>query len=463
MLGKWAVWVVASSCLACSACVNPNGKSTRSVPLPPGTDPGDLVNAVPAAPVQVMDARPYYLPAGTVVPPPTAAPTEPRRLNQQRAGERVSTGDLALRTYRAEERRLAEGPGPKPGAGRDFLILSGIGSRSLYAYGVLCGWADSGTMPEFDVITGVSGGAYAACVLFAGQDYLPSLPRVFLGIDQRKILHGDAWDAKRFPHPVGIGTDSVATTKKIRELGRSIFDDAYFARVTAEHARGRRLYVGTTNLDTQQFVIWDMGAIASEGTPAARKLFEDVLVASAAVPPLLEPSKIVVTIDGKPYEEMHTAGGVTRNLFWQPPADWPGDEEDRKTGYKLLAGARVHVVLGGKVYNDPEGTKPKLLDVTLRSMKAMMFSSVRGALVRLDSTCQDRDMTMRLAAIPADYAPLFPTDEFDPAKTRRLFCTGYASGRDGTAWDDRPPERAISEDHPRRGTVFSTIPNPEPR
>jgi hypothetical protein len=459
MRAKWAVWVLASGFLTFTACAGPNGKSSRSFPLPPGADPGELLNAVPAAPARLIDAQSYYLPPAAITPQTTDVPTEPRRPNQQRSGEPVQTSELDLRQYRTDQRHGTEGPRTKPGEPRDFLVLSGIGSRSLYAYGVLCGWADTGAMPEFNVITGVSGGAFAATMLFAGREYLTDLRRLFLSIDQRRLLHGDAWDAKRFPHPIGIGTDSVATTKKIHELIHPILDAAYFVKVTAEHFRGRRLYVGTTNLDTQRFVVWDMGAIASEGTEESRKLFEDVLVASTAVPPLLEPSHIMVCIDGKRYEEMHVDGGLTRGLFWRPPSDWPGDEEDRKTGYRLLGGARVHVVLGGKVYNDPAGTKPKLLDVTLRSMKAMMFSIVRDDLARLYSTCLDRDMTMRVAAIPEDYLPLFPTDEFDPAKTRKLFCEGYTRGLDGRAWDGLPQGLADSENCPRRGTILSTTGN----
>lgn len=386
MAGRWVAFLILTACVAVLGCSGRN--SRRETPLPPGVDPNDLRDAT------VECARPAS----------------------------ASTGPC------------------------DHLVLGGLGSRSLYTYGVINGWADSGTMPDFQVITGVGGGTYAAIALFAGREYLPDLPRIFLGFDQRRILRGDAWDAKRFPHPVGIGTDSVATTKKIREQTRTVLTPEYFAKVAAEHAKGRRLYVGTTNLDTQRFTVWDMGAIASGGTAESRKLFEDVLVASTAVPPLLEPSRIAVAIDGKRYEEMHAEGGLCHALFWQPP------EGDIGT-----AGTRVHVVLGNKVYSDPEATQPKLLDVTLRSMKGMFHAIQRGDLTRLSAQCRDRDLTMRVAVIPAGYdPPLFHTDVFDPAQTKKLYREGYTRGHDGTAWDDRPPEEAESERRPRRGTTFTT-------
>ena len=400
MSAKWLIWSVALGCLTVAACSAVRGEKARVVPLPPGATPDDLHDAAPAAPL----------------------PAEPRQ--------------------------AAVGPSAKPGDKYDLLVLTGIGSRSLYAYGLLSGWSDAGTMPEVQVIPGVGGGAYAAVALFAGREYLADLRRIFLGFDQRKLLHGDAWDAKRFPHPFGVGTASVATTKKIREQTRTVLTAEYFGKVAAEHAKGRRLYVGTTNLDTQRFCVWDMGAIAAEGTAESRKLYEDVVVASTAVPPLLDPSRIAVAIDGQRYDEMHLEGGVTRSLFWHPPSDVADDRH--------LAGARVHVVLGNQLYNDPAATKPALLDVTLRSMKAMLLAIQRADLADLSHTCRDRDMTMRWAAIPPDYGPSFETDVFDPPQTAKLYCEGYTRGRDGRAWSDQPPERAASEDRPRRGTILTT-------
>lgn len=358
----------------------------------------------------------------------------------------------------AERRALLSQAPPLayPGAKYDILILSGGGSRSLFLYGVVCGWADCGTMPDFQVITGVSGGSLAAACLFAGREYLNELRHIFLTAEQ-KLLHGTFWDRKRFPHPFGLGTESVVDTTKIRKHARTVFNKpGYFETVAAEHAKGRRLYVGTTNLDTQRFVVWDMGAIASEGTAESRKLFEDILLASAAMAPLMPPSRITMTIDGKRYEELHIDGGFSRNLFFYAPADWPGEDEDAKTGYRMLAGARVHVVLGGKVYESPAGTDPKLLPELARGIGTFQTALQRAELARIYSFCQDRDMTMRLAAIPDDYGPLPKPAVFQPGDSTRLFCLGYSGVQAGTVWDESPPERAVSEDRPRRSATLTT-------
>jgi hypothetical protein len=47
------------------------------------------------------------------------------------------------------------------------------------------------------------------------------------------------------------------------------------AAIAKEHARGRRLFIVTTNLDAQRGTVWDMGAIAASSRPEARELFRD--------------------------------------------------------------------------------------------------------------------------------------------------------------------------------------------
>src|SRR5438876_11751885 len=65
------------------------------------------------------------------------------------------------------------------------------------------------------------------------------------------------------------------------------------SEIAAEHARGRRLWVATTNLDAGRRVIWNMGAIAAHGEHGAR-LFRDILLSSSAIPGLYFPVTIAV-------------------------------------------------------------------------------------------------------------------------------------------------------------------------
>ena len=490
--------------------------------MPEGVDPGDLYNTADATGTAKLDARPYYInPAGDSpaekVLAATPAVAEPRRARQMSLDKNIPRGELTLRKARADELRAAVAtaagesdrrnnlghndaislseagkavakaanpslyslleplipPLPRPGPVTtatprrlgekyDFLVLSGGGSFGAYPAGVLCGWHDCGTMPEFQVVTGVSTGALIATAAFPGGRFLDDLRRVFTSVTQSTFRRGDLWHVKRFPHPFGIGSDSVASNKPLRAILTDMYNrPGYFEAVVAEHARGRRLYIGTTNLDTQRFVIWDLGAIATLGTPESKRLYVDVVAASAAIPPLLTPSRIKMTIDGRTFEELHVDGGAARSLFFYPPSDWPGDEEDAKTGTTLLAGARVHVIVAGKAYEDPGATEPKLAKVISRSVGTMLSSLTRAELARLYSHCQDRDMVFRLAAVPADYPLDFTASEFDPVKMTALFDEGYRSTQQDRVWNVSPPERAVSEERARRSTVMTAKPSQE--
>jgi predicted acylesterase/phospholipase RssA len=76
--------------------------------------------------------------------------------------------------------------------------------------------------------------------------------------------------------------------------------------------------VGTTQLDAQRQVIWDMGAIAASGHPDAPKLFRQVLRASASIPVAFNPVYIKVKAGGQEYDEMHVDGGVKAgDALWE--------------------------------------------------------------------------------------------------------------------------------------------------
>jgi hypothetical protein len=62
---------------------------------------------------------------------------------------------------------------PVVGKGHQFsyLALSGGGGGGAYGAGILNGWTDSGTRPEFTMVSGVSTGALIAPFAFLGSAY----------------------------------------------------------------------------------------------------------------------------------------------------------------------------------------------------------------------------------------------------------------------------------------------------
>jgi len=86
-----------------------------------------------------------------------------------------------------------------------------------------------------------------------------------------------------------LSGSGLSGNERLRELVARYVDERMLARIAAEYAKGRCLAIVTTDLDAQRAVVWGMGRIASYGSPAALKLFRDVLIASAAVPVVFPP------------------------------------------------------------------------------------------------------------------------------------------------------------------------------
>ena len=56
-------------------------------------------------------------------------------------------------------------------------------------------------------------------------------------------------------------------TPLFRTISRYV-DEAMLAEIARAYDGGRLLLIGTTNLDAQMPVIWNIGAIAASGAPA---------------------------------------------------------------------------------------------------------------------------------------------------------------------------------------------------
>ncbi len=337
----------------------------------------------------------------------------------------------------------------RPGNRYNTLVLSGGVAHGAYQVGIMSAWKDRGDLPVFDVVTGVSTGALIGAAVFPGTQYYDDLKRLYTTTTRRDVYHFKYWP------PLGLGSDSLATNEPLRKLLHQILQQpCYFEQVAAEHAKGRRFYVGTTNIDTMRFVTWDMGAIASMGTPESRKLYEEIVLGASALPVLFPPSKIGINIDGQQFTEFHSDGGTTRNLFIYPPADWPGSTQDPYG--RLLAGAKVFVLFGGKVYGDPDGTDPKLLSIGIRSLATLLASCQRAEMFRIFAHCHTRDMEFKLAAIPEDLRPLFPSAEFDPVKMTKLYCLAYTRMMNNEAWNEEELLDGITEVIPRRSACLSS-------
>jgi hypothetical protein len=335
-------------------------------------------------------------------------------------------------------------PGAKPGK---FLALSGGGMYGAYSVGVLTGWTAAGTRPPFDVVTGVSTGALVATYAFLGTEYDGSMVKLYTSVTDRDIY-------RKRPRVAVLFSDSAASSEPLKRLIEAQVDDALLAAVARAHAAGRRLYVGTTNLDARRLVIWDMGAIAAGGRPDAKELYRKVLLASASVPGFFPPVPVEVEVNGRPFTEMHVDGGATTGVFLRA-STLHLDREALRAGRSPLAGSDAYVVIAGKLYADPSCTDRRTVQIAEGALSSMVSSQTRGELFRIYTLCLLGGMNYHLSAIPEDFTVSGDAMAFDPAEMRRLYAAGYEAAQTGRAWRDTPPGAEPQEQtRPRTGTQF---------
>jgi len=333
------------------------------------------------------------------------------------------------RAYRASRGE----PGLAPSIA--YLAVSGGGQDGAYGAGLLCGWTDAGTRPEFNVITGVSTGALIAPFVFAGPEYDRVLREVYTTIRTRDIM-----EERGLIH--GFLSDAMADTKPLRKLLERYVDDEFVRKIAAEDAKGRLLLIGTTNLDAGRPVVWDLGAIAAAGKPESRKLIVNLMIASAAIPAFFPPVLIDIPIEGKSYQEMHVDGGAATQVFIFPPAF------KLRTFVASLDAQRerkAFILRNGRL--DPEWaeTRPQTLTIAQRAISSLIQTQGLGDLYRIYLSCRRDGVAYKLAFIPATFKE--PSKEsFDPVYMKKLFQVGYEFGKSGAPWFEAPPAFADQDD-----------------
>jgi hypothetical protein len=307
------------------------------------------------------------------------------------------------------------------------LAISGGGANGAFSAGFLNGWSRAGDRPVFKLVTGISAGSLAAPFAFLGPEYDSQLKDAFTTISDRDVFRTDV--GRR---------DALTDTAPLLEVISRYVDESFLKAVAAAHADGRRLYIGTTNLDAQRLVVWNMGAIASHGTPQALNLFRKVMLASSSIPVMFPPVLIDVEVDDVRYEEMHVDGGVmTQVFFYGFTLDLDSAVREVEPEIKRSKG-RIYILRNGSLRAEPVITERKLLDITNRTMDNMVRAMSWGDLYRVYTITRDRGIDFNYAAIPDDFE-WQGEETFDKAEMNRLFEIAYQLARDGYEWRKSPP------------------------
>lgn len=337
----------------------------------------------------------------------------------------------ALAEERVSEVREAHGAGSLKGRNVDinYLSLSGGGGDGAYGAGLLVGWTASGRRPKFDVVTGISTGALIAPMAFLGPAYDARLKEAFTTVSS-----SDIQDNHDLLALVGAA-DSLSGSGGLQNLIARYLTPNMIEEIAAEHRKGRALLIGTTNLDSQRPIIWDIGSIAESGRPDAITLIRTIIQGSASIPGEFPPVQIAVSADGKPFNELHVDGGVTRQVFPYPPGYDP-KTVDAAIGWH--AHRHAYIIRNAKVDPVYELTKQQLLPIANRSISTLIKTQGVGDLYRIYTVSQIDKIDFNYTFIPSDFNAQSKSF-LDERYMRQLFELGYQQGNLGVHWYTKPP------------------------
>ncbi|MEL6197180.1 MAG: patatin-like phospholipase family protein [Pseudomonadota bacterium] len=305
--------------------------------------------------------------------------------------------------------------------GVKILALSSGAEDGAYGAGILNGWSARGDRPRFDVVTGVSTGAFMAPFAFLGEAEDATLRGIYTRYD----------------------VDDIAENRGLRGLlGEALFDTAPLAKLMAhylttavvdavarEHAIGRRLFIVTTNLDQDKATIWDLGALASLDHPKRLELFRAAILASGSVPGVFPPV-LIEGLDGdRRVQELHTDGGTVMQFLAIPERvileGALATETDRRPELFILINNRLD---GTATTVDTDA-----ITVAERSFSTLIRSNARASLLSAVAFARESGGRLSFTAVGPDFVmPL--SRRFDRDYMAALFDYGQQRVLAGEAW-----------------------------
>jgi len=321
------------------------------------------------------------------------------------------------------EATLRERYGGVMGRPHNYLVISGGGGDGAYGAGLLTGWTETGTRPEFQIVTGISTGALIAPFAFLGSDYDPVLREVYTQFSTDDLME------PRGPLEILRG-DAVSSTRPLRKKIAEYLNNDVLAKIAAEARKGRSLLVGTTNLDAGRPVVWDITRLAASDHPDAPALIHDVILASTSIPGVFPPVLIEVEGDGRRYDELHVDGGVTAQLFFSPAgADW------QRIAERLDARGepRLYVIRNAKLRPRWQTVKRRLVPIMSRSIDTLIGTQSIGNLAELYIVAREQGLDYRLAYIPQSFYAV-ADEPFDRDYMNELFRLGRERALANQAW-----------------------------
>ncbi|WP_430388459.1 patatin-like phospholipase family protein [Dyella sp. 20L07] len=322
----------------------------------------------------------------------------------------------------------------------DILALSGGGSGGAFGVGALTGLSRAHARPQYELVTGVSVGALLAPFAYLGPDWDDAMQQALGGEGTANLLHSPRRTLlTRLVFPMGHKHGALY------QLVDHFVTPPMIEAVARENARGRRLIVATTDLDKQETMLWDLGAIAAHGGDIARETFRDVLVASASVPGMFPPVLIHVQDGVHHYDEMHVDGSVTTPVFTAPLI-----AEIHPETLAQLHGAHLYMIVNSQLHRFPKTTPVKTFNVLTASFGAGLTFKTREAIAETIGLTRQLGIDFVMTSIPVDY-PESTFVNFDLPNMRALFDYAANCAERGRLWVT--PEQGL-----RRNLMAHSVP-----
>ena len=232
--------------------------------------------------------------------------------------------------------------------------------------------------------------------------------------------------------------EALLDTGPLAALIAQHVDADLMRRVGEAHEHGQRLYIGTVDLDSLDFVVWNMGLIALSGRPESLDLFRQVMLASASIPIAFPPVLFEVESDGRRYDELHVDGGVGARVFYTAGLFRPSIIRERGGKGPEEGREDIFIIHNGQIRPVAQPTRRTLLGITTRVLDASSRSAVIGALFRIFAIAQFQQASFHWVTIPEGIT-VSGEETFDPVAMQALYDVGYRIAAAGARWATRPP------------------------
>ncbi|WGV98000.1 patatin-like phospholipase family protein [Vibrio sp. YMD68] len=298
----------------------------------------------------------------------------------------------------------------------NILALSGGGANGAFGAGVINALYDNDQLEDYTVVTGISAGALVAPFVFVGGEDIPRLKEVMLGINDTMLLGKQNWLNTLFK-------DAFTNGESLYGFIESVYTPEMIQKIALKHQSGQRLFVGTTQFDSERLMVWNIGRIAESNLPNKIGLIHQVLAASASIPGVFPPQFIEVIEKNKHYEELHVDGGLATQMFFDIAQT---DFTKVSHALGLSTKPQVHVIRNG-VFNLPYQAIPdKGISLLSRSLQSMTVRQARGDLYRMMYLSQLSDLDVSFTYMGEDFNGSKATkDMFDLQYMKALYEYGY--------------------------------------